>query len=371
MFLRILLSLFLSAYAHISVAKLTPPVELEGRQFLVIDSDTDTILFAHNADQKMFPSSMTKVLTAYLIFEQIQLGNISLDSEFKISRKASKAEGTKMYLPEGKTVRVSDLIQGIFVASGNDACICAAENIAGNEEAFVEKMNQKLQEFECNNSHFVNTSGLPHEDHYSTCQDLYKIAKRLYIDFPQYRHFFSQQTFTFGKGTHKNLISKLLKTFKGADGLKTGHTKGGGYGVITTAIVNQQRIFVERNRISETLLNWAYQNFHQVHLFYKDKVIANLDTWMGSQPQMPIMLKEDILLTLPKVDKQNLSAELVFNGPLEAPLAAGERIGDLVITIPDQEIQVIYPVYAQAVLTKAGYLQRLPILHYLLFGKNK
>lgn len=378
MLFRILATLVI--FSSILSAKLAPPVEIEARQFLVIDNDTDTILFEHDADYKMAPSSMTKILTAYLVFEQIKAGKISLNTEFTISRKASKAEGTRMYLPEGKRVRVEDLIQGIFVASGNDACICVAENISGTEEAFAHLMNEKLREFGCNNSHFVNSSGLPNEDHYSTCRDLYKIAKRLYADFPEYHHFFSQKTFTFGKGTHKNLITQFLKNFDGAEGLKTGHTKSGGYGVIASAVVNHQRIFVimngcktmvERNRFIESLMHWAYRTFQQVVVFPKNKSIANLDTWMADQSQVPVVLKDDILLTLPKGDKHILSAELAFSGPIEPPLAAGDKIGDLILTIPEQQVQVIYPVYTQIALSKASYLQRLPIiLHYLLFGKN-
>jgi D-alanyl-D-alanine carboxypeptidase (penicillin-binding protein 5/6) len=360
-------------------AKLTPTVDTEGRQFFVIDGDTDTILFEHNADVRMYPSSMTKILTAYIIFEEIAAGKISLNTIFEISRRASKTAGTKMYLPEGKTVSVEDLIQGIFVASGNDACVCAAENISGSEEAFAVRMNQRLVEFGCKDSHFVNASGLPDENHYSTCRDLYKSAKRLYADFSQYKHFFSQQEFTYGKGTHKNL-NRLYKTFEGADGLKTGHTQGGGYGVITSALVNGQRIFsilngcktmVERNRVSETLMRWAYATFHQVTVLRKDQIIAKLDTWMADHPQVPVGLKSDVILTLPKGGVQGLTSELVFHSPIEPPIACGDKVGELVLTMPDQQTKMIYPVYAQATIAKAGFLRRLPIIvQYLLFGKN-
>lgn len=380
MLLRFLqISIVLQILMYPAYSKLTPAVELEGRQFFVIDGDTETVLFEHDADLRMYPSSMTKVLTAYIIFEEIAAGKISLNTMFAISRKASKTGGTKMYLPEGKTVSVEDLIQGIFVASGNDACVCAAENISGSEEAFAARMNQKLAEFGCKGSHFVNASGLPDDNHYSTCRDLYKIAKRLYADFPQYKKFFSQQEFTYGKGTHKNL-NRLFKTFEGADGLKTGHTQGGGYGVITSALVNGQRIFsifngcktmVERNRVSETLMRWAYATFHQVTVLQKDQIIAKLDTWMADQPQVPVGLKTDVILTLPKGGAQGLTSELVFSGPIEPPVACGDKIGELVLTMPDQQTKMIYPVYAQTALAKAGFLRRLPIIiQYLLFGKN-
>lgn len=360
-------------------AKISPPVDVQGRQFFIVDSDTDTILFEHDANMRMFPSSMTKILTAYLLFEAIQSGKITLESLFTISRKASKTQGTKMYLPQGKTVRVDDLIQGMFVASGNDACVCVAENLDGSEEAFVKRMNQKLVELGCKQSHFMNASGLPDQNHYSTCHDLYIIAKRLYADFPQFQHYFAQQTFTFGKGTHKNLNS-ALKTFKGADGLKTGHTKIGGYGVVMSAIVNNQRIFVvmngcktmvERNRVSDAILHWAYRTFQQSRLFEKGQVIAHLDTWMSDYPHVPVVLNTDVLVTLPRVDQSPVSAELMVAAPLEPPLKAGDKVGELVVTLSDQKTQVIYPVYSQVTLQKAGYLQRLPmILYYLLFGKN-
>jgi serine-type D-Ala-D-Ala carboxypeptidase (penicillin-binding protein 5/6) len=376
-FLHVLM--FLQILTFPVCAKLMPAVDIEGRQFLVIDGDTETILFEHEADLRMYPSSMTKILTAYIIFEEIASGKISFNTMFAISRKASKTDGTKMYLPEGKTVSVEDLIQGIFVASGNDACVCAAENISGSEEAFAARMNQKLTEFGCKDSHFMNASGLPNENHYSTCRDLYKIAKRLYADFSQYKHFFSQQEFTYGKGTHKNL-NRLYKTFEGADGLKTGHTQGGGYGVITSALVNGQRIFsivngcktmVERNRVSESLMRWAYSTFHQVTALQKDQIIAKLDTWMADHPQVPVGLKNDVILTLPKGSVQGLTSELVFQGPIEPPVACGDKIGELVLTMPDQQTKMIYPVYAQTTIAKAGFLRRLPIIiQYLLFGKN-
>ena len=360
-------------------AKSTPAVDVPGRQFFVIDDDTDTVLFEHDSDLRVYPSSMTKILTAYIIFEEIAAGKLSLSTMFEISRKASKTPGTKMYLQEGKTVSVEDVIQGVFVASGNDACVCAAENISGSEEAFAARMNQKLAEFGCKDSHFMNASGLPDENHYSTCRDLYKIAKRLYADFPQYKHFFAQQEFTYGKGTHKNL-NRLLKTFEGADGLKTGHTEGGGYGVITSAVVNGQRIFavfngcktmIERNRVSDTLMRWAYGSFHQVKVLQKDKIIAKLDTWMADQPQIAVGLKDDVILTLPKGDIGGLTSELVFKGPIEPPIKLGDVVGELVVTLPDRQTQMIYPVYAQTPLYKAGFLRRLPIiLQYLLFGKN-
>ena len=360
-------------------AKSTPAVDVTGRQFLVIDGDTETTLFEHDADLKVYPSSMTKILTAYIIFEEIEAGKISLSTMFEISRKASKTPGTKMYLQQGKTVSVEDVIQGVFVASGNDACVCAAENISGSEEAFAARMNQKLAEFGCKDSHFMNASGLPDENHYSTCRDLYKIAKRLYADFSKYKHFFAQQEFTYGKGTHKNL-NRLLKTFEGADGLKTGHTEGGGYGVITSAVVNGQRIFaifngcktmVERNRVSETLMRWAYGSFHQVKILQKDKVIAKLDTWMADQPQIAVGLKNDVILTLPKGDMGGLTTELVFKGPIEPPVKLGDALGELVVILPDRQTHMVYPVYAMAPVYKAGFLRRLPIIiQYLLFGRN-
>jgi D-alanyl-D-alanine carboxypeptidase (penicillin-binding protein 5/6) len=383
MLLRFLAALHILVFFQILTssvdAKLTPAVDTEGRQFLVIDGDTETVLFEHDADLRMYPSSMTKILTAYIVFEEIAAGRVSLNSMFMISRKASKAGGTRMYLPEGKTVSVEDLIQGIFVASGNDACICAAENISGSEKAFAERMNQKLAEFGCKESHFVNASGLPDEHHYSTCRDLYKIAKRLYADFPQFKHFFSQQEFTYGKGTHKSL-NRLYKTFEGADGLKTGHTQGGGYGVITSALVSGQRIFsifngcktmVERNRVSETLMRWAYGTFHQVTIAQKDQIIAKLDTWMADYPQVPVSLKNDVRLTLPRGSVQSLTSEIVFQGPIEPPIAVGDKIGELVLTLSDQQTKMTYPVYAQAEIAKAGILRRLPIIvQYLLLGKN-
>ncbi len=360
--------------------KTTPPIDLGKRQILVIDADTNTVLLDHNANQQMVPSSMTKILTAYLIFEAIEAGQISLNTQFKISRKASKAEGSKMYLPEGGSVSVSDILQGLFVASGNDACICAAENIAESESAFVKLMNQKLQEFGCKDSYFVNATGLPDSNHYSTCFDLYKMAKKIYEDFPQYKKFFRQKVFVYAKGTHKSL-NRALHSFSGADGLKTGNSKSGGQGVVISSEVEGRRVFAiingcrslsERNRYSDVLMNWAYRNFYQVHLFTKGQTVATLDTWMANKPHLHVVVDTDIVLTLPRQLREVPKAELVFTGPIEAPVKLGEKVGELHIMFEEEGKKAVYPAYAKASVQRAGYLKRLPVIvHYLIFGQNK
>lgn len=360
-------------------ANLVAPVPLDSHQVLIVDADTDTVLFSHNASMRMTPSSMTKILTAYLLFQDIKAGKITLDSEFLVSSNAAKTEGTKMYLRAGSKAKVRELIEGIFVASANDACVCVAENLSGSEGSFAQRMNLVARQMGAANSNFLNAAGLPDPNHYSTCEDLYKIANRLYQDYPEYIPYFSQAEFKYekGKGAHYNLNS-LLKTFPGTDGLKTGHTKAWGYGVVASAKVNNQRIFlvingcktmIQRNKYTQALMAWAYSAFEQVKLFSKSIPIASIDTWIANTPKLEAVLHEDVRLTIPRGAVENLSVEAVFHSPVEPPVNKDAKVGELIIKNMLNETSRSYPLYANHDIKRANFLQRIPmILYYLVFG---
>lgn len=375
------LLILLFSIKSISAAQVIPPVNLTSQQVLIVDADTNTILLSHNANVRMLPSSMTKILTAYVLFQDIRSGRISLDSEFLVSKKAAKAEGTKMYLRAGSRVSVKELIQGIFVASANDACICVAENLEKSEDAFARRMNEVAKGMGALNSNFMNASGLPHPNHYSTCEDLHKIAHNLYKDFPEHVRFFSQLSFKYSKGSgmHYNL-NRLVKTFPGADGLKTGHTQAGGYGVVASANINDQRIIlvingcktmVQRNKYTHTLMSWAYSFFQRVNLFAKGDVVTSLDTWIASSPRLPLVLKENAALTLPKTLAEGLTAKVVTQSPAVPPIKQGDVLGKLVVENSANNMQWEYPLYAEKDLEKAGFFKRIPMsLYYLIFGSS-
>lgn len=352
-----------------------PPVFWDGKQALVVDGKSGTTLLDLDADKKMTPSSMTKILTAYLLFEKIKEGKYTLDSQFPISRKAKRVIGTKMYLDEGKTVSVRDLIQGMFVASGNDACICVAETIAGSEESFAVLMNEKAKAFGCQNSHFTNASGLPDENHYSSCRDLYLIAKHMYDDFPEYLEYYKQQTFEYEEKLFKNL-NRILKTFSGADGLKTGHTEDGGYGVIVSAIVNNQRIFsifngcrtmVERNKVSDTLMSWAYGSFDNLEIVKKETAMGSISTWMAKKETLLVGADSDLFVIIPKGRKA--TTDLVVSAPIEAPVKKGDVVGSIETKLDGVVISKV-PAVALEDLQKANIFVRFfKGIYHGIFGK--
>lgn len=352
-----------------------------------MDASTDTVLFAKDADELMDPGSMTKIVTAYIVFKQIKEGKISFDTVFQVSENAIKmvskvSNGTLMYLSPGKSVSVRDLIQGLFVASGNDACTCLAENIAGNEESFVELMNVTAKKLGATQTNFTNSHGGPEDSQKSTCRDLYMIAKGFYLDFPEpeFQEFLKQKTFKYvgAKGVF-NSPNDLLRNLSTADGLKTGHTEAGGYGVVGSAndngrhhilVINGCVSRLDRSKSSLFLMKWGFDNFRQLTLFSKNETVAYADTWLAKEAQLPLGIQKDFVVTIPKFSLGKISAEFVYKGPIEAPVQKGEAVGELVVNIGDGAF-VSQKLYAQTSLEKASFFSRLPtVINYLLFGQN-
>lgn len=265
----------------------------------IMDYNTGTVLMDKLADQPMHPSSLTKIMTCYIVFAMLRTGRLKLDQLLPVSEKAWKMQGSKMFVPLNGQVSVQDLIQGVVIQSGNDACIVLAEGIAGSEQQFVSMMNEMAPKMGLRNSHFMNCTGWPDSNHLMSARDIALIAYHLIHDYPEYYHFFSEKEFTFNKITQGNrnvLVDKGL-----ADGLKTGHTDAGGYGLCASSERNGRRVIMVVNGLtsmnmraheSERLIEWSFNQFENVKLFNKGDVVEQAPVWMGAQETVPLVAGE-------------------------------------------------------------------------------
>lgn len=352
----------------------------KAKQAYMFNAQTGAVLFEFNADQLMPPSSMTKIMTVYLLFEHIKNGEVNLDDEFPVSTLAWRKGGSKMFVEVGSHVRVEDLLRGIIVQSGNDACIVVAEALAGGEDVFAVEMSRKAKELGATNTTFKNSTGWPDPLHLSTAKDLAVITQRLMDTFPDlYKAYFSQPDFTYNKIFQKNrtLTPGLIKI--GADGVKTGSTDAGGYGMVASAVQNGQRITLvinglktaaERSLEAENLLSWGFRNFVTPVLFKKGEEVISANVWLGDKTKVPLVLDNDLMVTMPRGSMKNMKVEAVFDEPIDVS-RIGQVVGKVIVTIPDRE-PIETPLRAVGDVKSAGIYSRLKAaLHYLAWGHNE
>ncbi|QQG35396.1 MAG: D-alanyl-D-alanine carboxypeptidase [Micavibrio aeruginosavorus] len=337
--------IFSILFAFLMLAAVIPAQaqETTAKQAIVIDYNTGYVLYEKNADERMAPSSMTKVMTTYLAFDAVDQGRITLDQTFHISEKAWKTGGSRMFVQVGTDVKVEDLLRGVIVQSGNDATVALAEGLAGSEEAFAQAMNQKAKELGMTNSKFKNSHGLNEEGHYSTARDLATLAIRSISDHPKHYHYHAEKEFTYNNIKQGNRNPLLYRNI-GADGLKTGHTDAGGYGLIGTAINDKGRRVVvvvnglgdeqERADQSAQLINWAMNGFEDVTLFKAGDIVEQAEVVLGKQATVPLTVEKDIRVPVPVSFRNDLKVEVVYNGPLQAPVKKGAVVGALKISVP-------------------------------------
>ena len=366
-FLGVLLLLFAFSPAQAMDAPHT-----SAKQAILLDYDTVTILLAKNADQKVPTSSMSKVITMYVVFEALKKGDIQLDTDLDVSEKAWAMGGSKMFVPVGKTVKVEDLIRGVIIQSGNDATIVLAEGLSGTEDIFAAALNQKAAELGMENSHFVNASGWPDENHYSTVRDLARLSLKTIEDFPEYYKYFAEKEFTYNNIRQENRNPLLYKNI-GADGLKTGHTESGGYGLMASGTRDGRRVVLvlngmeskeERAKESGRLLDWGLRVFQNMQLFEAGETVEEAPVSMGKAKKVPLVLGAPLLLTVPKMEKNAVHVEAKYPKPLDAPVVKGAQVGTLVVTIPSMA-PMEYPLLAGEEVEKLGFfkawLERLKI----------
>ncbi len=358
--------------------------ETKARQAYIVDFQTGTVLLDKNSEERMPPSSMSKIMTAYLVFKAIKEGRLKLDDQLPVSEKAWRIQGSKMFVDINSQVKVGDLLQGMIVQSGNDACIVLAEGLAGSEEEFAERMNVEAKRLGLNGSHFRNASGWPDPDHYVTARDLAVLARHLITDFPEYYHYYSQLTYTYGVDQAGKAITQgnrnpLLYKSLGADGLKTGHTDAAGYGLTASAIRDGRRVIMVLNGMSsikaraeesERLLEWAYREYANYTLFRAGDKIEVADVWLGDQAVVPLTAASDLIVTLPRRARAQLKVKAVYDAPVPAPIAKGQRIGSLVADVPGRD-PIELPLVAGAEVPRLGFAGRIPAAaSYLIFGSG-
>lgn len=353
-------------------------IETAAREAVVIDMSTGSILLEKGARDRMPTASMSKIMTMYMVFEALEQGRLKLDDELTVSERAWRMGGSKMFVEVGKRVRVDDLIRGIIIQSGNDACIVLAEALAGSEEAFAEQMNRKAAELGLTGSHFMNSTGWPDPDHYSTPMDLALLAYRIIADYPQHYHYFAETEFTFN-GIRQENRDPLLGSFPGADGLKTGHTEEAGYGLVGSAIRDGRRIILviggltsmaQRREESIRLMEWAYREFDSFRLFSGSETVAEAKVWMGAAPTVPMVVGQDLAVTVPRASRDQMQVKVTVDQPVPAPIKAGDQIGMLTVTFPDLPVRTL-PLLAGESVDRAGIVGRIgAALNYLVLGSG-
>lgn len=358
-----LLALGLSCGA---LASVPPAPQVAARAWLLFDASSGQPIASRNADERVEPASLTKLMTAYLVFGALKNKTLTLSQTVPVSERAWHAVGSRMFIEPGRAVTVEELLHGLIVESGNDACIALAETVAGSESAFVQAMNREAQRLGMKNTHFANSSGLPNPAHYSTASDLTLLATALIRSFPDYYNkFYSEREYRYNDITQLNR-NRLLWLDPNVDGVKTGHTESAGYCLIASAKRGARRLLsvvlgapTDRLRAAESqkLLNFGFQYYDGVRLFQKGEPISTLQVWRGSEPELKAGLAEDLFVTVPRGAADELRAELVSRQPLVAPLAEGQRVATLRVSLEGRPLGE-YPVVALENVAVAGIFRR-------------
>lgn len=345
----------------------TQAFETKADQAIIVDYDTGVVLLDKNADEQMTPSSMTKLMTVYIIFDHLKNGLLNLDDKFTVSKKAWRKGGSKMFLKHTQKVTIDELLNGIIVQSGNDACIVIAEGIASSEENFAELMNETAEKIGLKNSNFKNSTGWPDEDHYMTARDLSILSKRLIADFPEYYKYFAHREYTFN-GIKQSNRNSLLFGDLGVDGLKTGHTEAGGYGIAVSAVSEDKRRVITivnglnsdyaRADEAQRLINHGFRYFVNHKFFTKGDIVGEAKIWQGKQDMVALKTNQDIILPAPKLNMKDTTFEIHYKTPLAAPIQRGDEIAQLVLKIPEVG-DFTYQLYSNEDIKRIGLISRM------------
>jgi D-alanyl-D-alanine carboxypeptidase (penicillin-binding protein 5/6) len=324
------------------------------------------MLAAEKPDERFEPASLTKMMTAYLVFAALKQGKLTLDQRVSISERAWRAPGSRMFIDPRMRVAVEDLIRGMVVQSGNDACIALAEAVAGSEDAFVTLMTREAERLGMTNTKFMNSTGLPDPQHYSTARDLAVLAAALIRDFPEpYAKYYSQREFRYSNITQPNR-NRLLWLDPTVDGVKTGFTEAAGYCLIASSKRGPRRLLsvllgstseATRAQESQKLLNWGFQSFDAVRLYDKGQAVKEIEVWKGARALLKAGFRGELVLTVPKGEANKLKAELLAHAPLVAPIAEGQRVGVLRVTLEGKSLGE-FPVVALESIAAAGFFGR-------------
>ncbi|MEM9139970.1 MAG: D-alanyl-D-alanine carboxypeptidase family protein, partial [Pseudomonadota bacterium] len=337
------------------------------------DATSGAILLEKDADRPLPPASMSKLMTLFMVFEALEQGRISMEDKFRTSKRASSMGGSKMFIREGELVSIENLIRGVIVQSGNDAAVALAEALAGTEEVFAERMTSRGAEIGLTNSVFANATGWPDPRHRMSARDLVTLSTRMIGDFPQFYPMFIEQEFTWDKVTQKNR-NPLLYLGIGADGLKTGHTEEAGYGLVASAVRGERRVVMvitglasknERRHEAERLINWAFRAFETRRLYAKGDDLTEAPVWIGSSSTVTLTPERDVTITAPYGSLDKAALKIRFEGPVPAPIEAGQAIGFIEIDVPDLPV-VKVPLLAKHGVEEGGFVTRVQAAGELL-----
>lgn len=356
-------------------------IETKAKNLILMDYDTGQYLYTKDAQKMIPPASMSKLMTVYIIFSKLKDGSLSEDDVFTVSenawRKGGAASGSStMFLNVKEKVRVGDLIQGIIIQSGNDACIVAAENIAGSEEDFAHLMNATAKKLGMNNSSFANATGWPHPDQRMSVEDLAKLARVIIKEFPEYYHIFSERNYTHNNIKQGNR-NPLLYSMPEADGLKTGHTEEAGFCLTGSAKRGDRRLISvmsglssnkERSEEAEKIMNWGFREFDNYKVLKQGQKVAEIPVWFGEDKTVDLLVNQDVLKTIKKSKASKVKMTAVYNKPVKAPIAQGDKLGVVRVEVPGQEAFEV-DLIANKDIKKIGWFGRIiENIKYLLFG---
>jgi len=341
-------------------------LETQARAVILIDAETGTILFEKDADQRLPPASMSKIMTAYMVFEHLKDGRLKLTDDFLVSEKAWRMQGSKMWIEVGERVSVDNLLHGLIIQSGNDAAVALAEGISGSEEAFAREMNEQAKAWGLTDTNFQNSTGWPDPEHYTTARDLAVMARHLILDFPEYYKIYSQREFTWANITQQNR-NPLLARGLGVDGIKTGHTEEAGYCLAASGVQDGQRLILivfglpnekARAEEAERLLAWGFREFTSYTLFKAGDVLDVAPVYMGEEEQVELVAPRDIDVRMLRSARAAMKVTLRYEAPLAAPLAAGQEVGVISIEAPGLR-PVELPVVTARAVDEAGLFGRM------------
>jgi len=365
-FLSLFLFTVFAGLAHAKAVLIPSPPQVAASSYLLMDANSGEIIVEHNSREALPPASLTKMMTAYIVESEIDSGNINLYDEVPVSVKAWRTGGSKMFIKEGTKVGLEDLLKGVIIQSGNDASIALAEYVAGSEDAFADIMNQQAQVLGMSNSHFMNATGLPNENHYSTAYDMALLAKAIIQHYPEQYAVYKEKYFTYNNIRQPNR-NRLLWRDKSVDGLKTGHTEEAGYCLVASAERDGMRLISvvmgtnsedARARETQKLLNYGFRYYDTHALYQPGESLIQSQVWGGALDKIDLGVAKDIVVTIPKGAKSDLNARLDIDPVIEAPVSLGQEFGRLVVELGG-EVIVDEPLVALTEVQEGGFFKRL------------
>lgn len=360
------LSILMSTQVLAAPVIIPSPPQLAAEGYLLIDATTGETLVEFNAEQRLPPASITKIMTSYVAAKELGRGSITLDDEVRVSIKAWRMIGSRMFIKEGDLVRMEDLLRGMIIQSGNDASVAIAEHISGSEDAFADIMNQYAAQLGMENTNYMNATGLPDDNHFTTARDVATLTTAMIKEHPTHYKMYSERSFEYAEIRQANR-NKLLIRDSSVDGVKTGHTEAAGYCLVSSAVRDDMRLVAvvmgtasDEARLSESqkLLTYGFRYFETARLYSADEALKQVRVWGGQHQSVRLGIAEDLVLTIPRGGREDLKAEISIDGEVHAPLNEGDQLGNLLVQMPDAD-PISIPLIAVNGVQESGFFASL------------